>query len=84
MKAPKSMQSSILKRALGDKGFDSVVEQYIEARKSQRELRKPSQNDLKIVGVLKQQRSIGRTAKSLGISTYKVFSAIGRVSAYKN
>ncbi len=83
MKIQRTFQADIVKRAIGEKSFPEFVQQYNEARHQVRGLKEPSQNDLRIVSLLKKEKSVGRVSKLLHVSPYAVFGAISRVSAYK-
>ena len=80
----KSLQVEIIKRFIGsEKNLAEFLQQYAEARHLARGLNKPSQNDLRIASAVQKSKSVGRTAKELGISQYRVYGALARVSAYQ-
>lgn len=79
-----TLQANILRRALGDKGFDSIIEQYKEARLRGRTVRKPSQNDQRIYQRFLALKSLRQTAEAFpGVTEAKVAGAITRVAAWQ-
>jgi hypothetical protein len=78
----KIMQVSILKKALGDRGFESLVEQYrnVSMRRSRDEAPTASQIRLASLG-----KTLGakEAARQAGVSPNKVDYAMNRVARYE-
>jgi len=80
----KMLQSEIIKRFLGDKNFEEFLEQYNAACYISRTIKKPSEKDLRILALVKKEKSYSKVAKMVGISPYHVMNAVGRATAYKD
>lgn len=77
------LQVSILERFLKKDTLEKLIEDYRDNRKSGRIIRQPSASDLKLHKLVQEHQSMGVVAKKVGISSYKVMSALIRVAAYK-
>ena len=82
MKEIATMQSSIIKRAIGEKNFPEFYEQYRAAAYKARTVKEPNANDIRIANHVRKVQSIGRAARELGIDAYKVLNALKRVAVY--
>lgn len=80
----KTLQLAVLKRYMDSKELGDFIDRYNENLYSLRVMKKPSEKDLRILSLLKKEKSYNKVSKMLGLSTYQVMSAVGRVSAYKN
>lgn len=76
-----TLQVAILKRALGDKGFESLHEQYVAARHRGKVLTPPSASQMRLASLYKK---VGRAeaAKQAGVDATKVDFAVSRVSRW--
>lgn len=79
-KYPDSLQTAILLRAIGDKGFESLYEQYKGARKS-REATPPNEKQIRLAN-LAVKFGMNKAASMAGVSAYKVDYALSRVGAW--
>lgn len=80
---PKVFQVEILLRALGEKGLDSLYDQYKEHSMKVRVLAEPSEKDVRVYNLVRKEKSIGKVAKMLGVTVGKVYGSLARVGAYK-
>lgn len=78
----KIMQASILKRALGDKGFEELVEQYRGASLRNSKDGKPSENQIRLAS-LGKKLGAKEAAKKAGVSPFVVDYAMNRVARYE-
>ena len=80
----KVLQVEVLKRFMEDKDLQELLDSYREALYTARTVRKPSEKDLRISKMVRETQSYSAVGKKLGLTTYQVMSAIGRVGTYKN
>jgi len=78
----RSLMSEVVKRFMSKEEFVSFLKRYNDASE-RRGIVEPNPSDFKIIKLLKSTRSITKTAKQLGISTYIVRGAAIRVSAWR-
>lgn len=72
-----------MQRYMNDKALESFHEDYREhLYKEKKHMRKPNQNDTRILSHLKKTQSVSETAKALGVSHGKVIGAAARLSVY--
>lgn len=77
-----SMQSKILLRALGEKGFESLLEQYRNAYQRMRRTTPPNSNQIRIASLVKKV-GMRKASEQLDIPITKVDYAVSRVASYK-
>ena len=77
----KAIQVSILKRALGDKGFEDVYQQYCEARYSKRNSQPPTDKQIRLAELAKKVGP-SKAARQVGAARSVVDYAISRVARY--
>lgn len=82
-KNSKTLQVSIISRFLEEKDLKSFLQQYNENSHHTSVIREPDERDVKLANLVKKHQSISRAAKEVGVSTYRVFSALSRVTAHK-
>lgn len=77
-----ALQTDILLRALGEKGFESLYEQYHAAHKHTRQSTPPHANQIRIASLAKKV-GIKEAATQLHIEVTVVDYAVRRVARYK-
>ncbi len=80
----KVLQVEVLKRFMNDKSIGELMDQYDGALYQVRNIKKPSDKDLRIAKMVRETLSYRQVGKKLGLTTYQVISAVGRVGTYKN
>lgn len=78
-----NFDTQVLKRYMDGKEFADFEQRYSENLYVTKTIQKPSANDIAITNHVRKTLSYTQTAKELGISEYKVSSAVGRVGIYK-
>lgn len=77
----KTLQTSVLVRALGEKGYKSIEEQYIGARLRSKTTTRPTDKQIRLASLVKKV-GYKDAAKQVGTDVSQAYSAVGRVSKW--
>lgn len=75
-----ALQSYILVRALGEKGFKDIYEQYKNARKNAHG-EPPSEKAVRLAGLVKKH-GYKKASQMVGVDVVTAYSAVSSVSRY--
>lgn len=80
----KYFQAKLVKKALGDRGFDQFCDLYASNKKHDRSrgIAMPTQDDHFYVKALKAEKTYGAAERKCGISHSRMLAAAARVSAW--
>ena len=84
-KSKKTLVAEIIIRAIGQKGFDSLYEQYKNARFNSgpnRDIQPPTSSQLRLASLVKKEGSYKVAAQKAGVDTKVVYQAVNRVSRW--